>query len=328
MGNRDTDNLVSAAAGMGASALWWFSQNEDDRAQKIRRLREDQRELNVRFNELVGSGDWYRLTTGAVRDVISGLATTNAVRVPSTPIPNPQSQIRPDLTGGANIPGLNWPPTVAGYNQSANPDSLGELALAAQSWTYEENRSWQQGFTLAQRPQPGQKTQIFLAAQGLAQTLATESLTLDGYKTAWGRLFGNEAQVPPDAHLDPARPPSASVVAPNIQSVALLSSSQVPGHPFNNPNTDAAMRFRVSVGPGGVPSAAVAFVVNFGSQYLWSQNGTLAQFQPVVIVNGPFFYVDNITANGFQIKTVNALSANTTYDVFIMSCAGIRQGAF
>lgn len=323
--SRDSDNLLAAASGMGASALWWFSQNEDDRNQKLRNLRIDQRNLTDRFNEFQSNGDWYRLTTSAVRDVISGLSTSNAVRTPSGPIPNPSTQVRPDVTSGANIGNLSWPPAVSTYNANGNPESFGELAVAAQVLTFEENRAWQQGMAGARQPTAAQKMQIFLAAQGLSQTLTDESLTLDQYKAAWGSLFGSAPSPTVDPHIDPSRPPTPSGFAANVTAVVPLSSASIAGHPFTNPNTDTAMRFRVSVGAGGVGATNVVFTVTFGTSWTWTApNGQSYPMQPAVLVNAPFFYVDSITASGFQIKAINALTANTAYDVFVICSSGLR----
>lgn len=320
-----TDKIVATGLGAGASALWWFQQNERDRADKMRNIQLDGRDTRDRLNDMLSSGDWYRLTTTAVRDVISGFSTANALRVAPTAIPNPVYQTRPDLTGGANIPGLSWPPTVSTYTENGNPQSFGELAQAAQVFTYEENRAWSQGMTLPKPPSQDMKSQIFFAAQGLSNTLAGMKMTMAQYQAAWLAVFLQaHGQSAGDPHFDPNKSPMAGAFGAGIASVVALTAQNVPGFPYMNPNTDAAMRFRVTTN-AAVGSGNPIFTVTFATSYQWVRpmDGVTLPFQPVVHANGPLFYIEGISHNGFVVKNQNSLAANQVYDVFISVNAGV-----
>lgn len=322
----ETNKILATATGMGASALWWFAQNENDRNDKFRALKLDQRDTQDRLNEHLSSGDWYRLTTPAVRDVISGFSTANAIRTAPTPIPSTLNQSRPDVTGGANIPTMSWPPIAASYNAAGNPEAFGELATAGQVFTFEEPRAWNQGLALARPPSPDTKLQIFYAAQGLVTTVAGLRLNLAQYQTAWTQLFTFAMQASSlNPHLDPSKPPTVSAVNGALASVMPLSSASIPSYNYSNPNTDTAMRFRVSVGSGGgLPALSAVFSVSFWTEYKWTRaDGAVLPTQPVVIANGPFFFIDNITSSGFTVRNANNLVANASLDVFISVSAGV-----
>lgn len=325
----ETNKLIATATGMGASALWWFAQNEQDRNDRFRNLKADQRDTSDRLNELMSSGDWYRLTTSAVRDVMSGISTANAVRTAPTPIPTTVNQTRPDYTAGTNISSLSWPVQAAPYNSAGNPEAFAELAQAGQVFTFEEPRAWSQGLTLARSPSANTKEQIFLSAQGLSQTLNSLSLTLPQYQVAWTQLFTAASSIQPgiSPHQDPSKAPAVGTLNANIASVTPMNPAAIPGYPYNNPNTDAGMRFRITTGAGNVPALATLFSVSFGSEYKWTRSdGAVFMYQPVVVCNGPLFFADSITPTGFTMRTTNALGASSTFDVFISVSGGVSIG--
>lgn len=325
--SRDGDKVLAAATGMGASALWWFSENERDRNDKLRQLKFDNRDLNDRLNELMSSGDWYRLTTSAVRDVISGLSTSNAVRTAATPIPSTVNQTRPDLSVGANIPLLSWPPATAPYNGNGNPEAFGELAIAAQAFTFEEPRAWNQGLTLSRSPSTETKQQYFQSAQGLGQALNEVRLSTAQYKTVWTNLFnGNTGGgVSTSPHLNSLQPPGVGGLNAGVASVQPLTAPVVAGHPYQNPQTDAAQRWRVTTAAGGVAAGSVCFTVSFATEYKWirPQDGAVLPYQPIVVVGGPVFYIEQVSSTGFQVKNASALSGNTVYDLFVSVTGGL-----
>lgn len=185
---KTSSKMMATAAGMGAGALYWFAKSEPERAERIRNLKLDTREVRDRLNELLSSGDWFRVTLPVVRDFIAGLSTAHVPRAIPTAIPaSPGS--RPDLSGGENIPSLSWPPQPAAYSSTGNPESFGELAQAAQVLTFEEPRAWSQGLTQRISPTSDAKNQIFWAANALGSTLSSLHLTLEQYQVIWRDLF-------------------------------------------------------------------------------------------------------------------------------------------
>ena len=325
------ENTKGLLAGGGAAALYWWGRNEDDRTARIRALRADQRDLKERLNELLSTGDWIRLQLPVVRDAITGIASASAGAAVPSPIPNPVSQSRPDVSQGNNVPNMQWPPLAPQYDPNGNTNQVGEMAMAFRTLTYQEPRAFLQGLCLDDVPSAEGLFQIFAAAQGLSAAASSLSLTVAQYKAAWLALFSGLDPTPEIGanHEDPSRRPSAT---PSIAGLAIVPLTNVggsiPGYPYANRNTDAVQRYRITVPPAGVGAGLTVATVQFGAEYRYRDpNGTSQAFQPaipMVMSNlGALFGASAITPTGFNLVAQSSLASGTTHDVSLTIIAGV-----
>ena len=172
--------------------------------------------------------------------------------------------------------------------------------------------------------------QIYDAANALIAQFCGQKLTWQQYKDAWARLFGGATGIATttDPHIDPARPPIViGALGANVASVVPLSSSSIAGYPYANRNTDTAMRFRITAGGGNVGAGTTICTVQFGSEFrIRDAANALVSIQPVETVNSNTnrIYADNITSIAFTIANSGQINANSTLDVFISACAGLK----
>lgn len=323
------DNTSGALVGAGATALYWWARTEDDRRRRYNELRDDQRAIEVRLNEFLASGDIFRIQLPVVRDAFTGIAEASAGTAAPSPVPNPPSFSRPNTTGGANVPFLQWPPAVPLYDRNGNTNTLGEMAVAFRNFTYQENRAWNQGINLAQAPSANGLMQIFWAANGLSSIVSLLNLTADQYKTAWANLFatvgGSSLAV---SHEDPLRSPSAVATFVGLTIVPLTSLNGGPGT-YANRNTDNAMRFRVTVPGGGVGAGQAIATITFGAEYRYRDphTGAAVPFQPAIPLAASNlavgFCASNITSTGFTLVAKDVLVGGTVHDLTITVVPGI-----
>jgi hypothetical protein len=332
MSNETTGALTGAAA----SALYWWTRNENDRDRRLRDLKADNRDLKERFNELLMGGDLVRMQLPIVRDAVTGIAEASAGAAVASPVPNPTTQSRPNLSSGSNIPGMQWPPLSPNYDSNGNTNQLGEMAIAFRTLTYQENRAWNQGLTLANVPTAGGLLQLFYAAQGLTGAVASLGLSIAQYQTAWTGLFAGFAPTPPTppttaavVHEDPSRPPSVSPIFAGLNIVPLTNQAGgVPGYAYANRNTDSVQRYRVTAPAGGVGAGIAIGTVTFGTEYRYRDSiGNLVPFQPAIPLAmsslNASFGATNITSTGFTIVAKEVLAGSTVHDVTLVVIPGL-----
>ena len=198
------DELFSSAlVGAGGAALWWWKQDADDRDNRIRTNQLDVRDLSRSFDLLVGGSDWIRLQAPTMRDHIIGIAAATPESQPSETVPPLVASVqRPDLSGGANIPGLAWPPSIGTYDSTGKTRAPGELATAAYVSTFQEPRAWAQGLTQSRPPSPTALLQLFYAAQGLSAAAGAQNLSPPQWVNLWTQLFGGVIPAPAPGRSD------------------------------------------------------------------------------------------------------------------------------
>lgn len=88
------------ALGAGAltALLVQLDSDQQQRDQRLRELRQDQRELSVRLNEFLSGWDWSRLMSPLVRDALAGIAAAQRRVAAPTLVPQAGLRERPDLT--------------------------------------------------------------------------------------------------------------------------------------------------------------------------------------------------------------------------------------
>jgi hypothetical protein len=314
----------AALVGAGASTLFWWQTLETDRANRLRQVQNDTRDVNTRITDLVSSGDWFRLTTGPVRDVVTGVATAVQVQPTPTAIPVSTVQSRPDLSGGNNIPGIAWPPVAATYDQYGNPQSFTELMTAGQVQTYQEPRAFAQGLCQGKPPAGAGLMQIFYAAQGLSTVASAQTFTLSQYQQAFTNLFsqagtgqsGPAGQSAVDPHQDQTKNPTAS---PAISAI-----TQVQPQP-GAPNTDANQQWLFTQGAGTLNAGLPVFTVTFAKPYRYQPpSGSPTVFSPQVICTTLGFGVTGVSSSGFTVITLAPLSAAQAMLVSVLVVPGVQ----
>src|SRR3569832_1058098 len=198
------DPLASLSAGALAALLVQLDADQQQRDQRLRELRQDQRELSVRLNEFLSGWDWSRLLSPLVRDALAGLAA--AQRRPPAPalVPGVVLRDRPDLT--ATSPRATWPPTAGSYEAQGKPAVLGELAEFFFALCYEEPRIVMRALTQRLPPTAEAKVQFQSAFQGLSVAVTSQTLTLDQWLALWLRLFSSSSVAGPKGDPGPAGP--------------------------------------------------------------------------------------------------------------------------
>jgi hypothetical protein len=90
------------------------------------------------------------------------------------------------------------------------------------------------------------------------------------------------------------------------------------GYQYQHLNSDAAMKFRLTVGSAVVNAVSTLFQVQFGTPYVNKQG---MPYQPVVTCSYSPFYIINVTPSGFQVQTLTALTANQVVDFGLTTAA-------
>ncbi|MFO0572386.1 MAG: hypothetical protein U1A78_00165 [Polyangia bacterium] len=337
--SQNNDNLNGALTGIALAAATHWARYEDDSQRRLRNVRLDAEEALDLIRDMQGRGDVIRSRLPTVMDAQVGISIASPQPAAAAVIPSTTPLVRPDLAAQMEtaVSDMTWPPEPGQYDDRGMVKRAGELTSLFLSLTYEEIRAFVQGLAQTRPPSRECKVQIFYAANALVAQLCGQKLTWQQYKDAWARLFGvpgggvgggNTPVVSPDSHSDPAREPKViqGSLATDVQSVVPLSPTYIPGYPFANRNTDAAMRFRVTIGANVVPASSTVVRIQFGTEYKFRDlNNVLQPVQPCVQVNAagaPRIYADQITSTTFSLVNAQSLSANTAYDVFITATAG------
>lgn len=316
------------ATGTGLAAVYSWARHDDETQRRLRNNRNDIRDLDRDFGELLARGEIIRSRLPIVQDVQVGTAMANPNNPPPVTVPGGlPGTVRPQLADVAQIDvgQLSWPPKPGKYSDNGQVVEIGELTVSALAQTFEEFRAMVLGIVQSQSPTAAQKIQIYYAFHALVAQLEAQGLTLAQYRDAWARLFGGSGSVG-DVHQDPARPPMVvpGSLGTNVTSVVPLTAGSVPGYPFSNPNTDAAMRFRVTTSGNVVAGTQIASI-RFGSDYRYQQpNGSIVAIQPFVTPSPGAYgiYTLGATSQTFEIYNTLQIPAGTL-DVFISTTAGV-----
>lgn len=332
MSRNDENNLNGALTGIAIAAAAHWSRYDDDTQRRLRNVRLDAEEALDLIRDMQSRGEVIRSRLPTVMDAQVGIAIASPQPASAALVPSTTPLVRPNLTTQMEtaVADMTWPPVPGQYDDRGLVKQAGELTSMFLSLTYEEIRAFVQGLAQARPPSRDCKVQIYYAANALIAQLCGQKLTWQQYKDAWARLFGGAAGAAStvDAHSDPSRPPIVvGALGANVTSVVPLSSSSIAGYPYANRNTDSAMRFRIIAGGGNVGAGTTICTIQFGSEYrIRDTTNTLISIQPVVTVNSNTnrIYADNITSTAFTIANSGQINANSTLDVFISACAGLK----
>lgn len=334
--SRTNENLNGAITGIAVAAAAHWTRYDDETQRRLRNVRLDAEEALELVREMQRRGEVVRSRLPSVMDAEVGLALANPQPPAASVLPTTAPLSRPNLTSQMEtaVADLTWPPEPGQYDERGLVQQAGELTSMFLALTFEEVRAFIQGLAQSRPPSREAKVQICLAAQALVAQLCEQHATLPQYKAAWARLFETEVTPLPRAvprfalHLDSARLPQITgPFGTNVQSVAFLNSLSGSLSPYANPNTDAAMRLRVTAATtGDIAEGTALCIVRFGTEFKYrGGDGTLVPFQPVIQVHSRkhAVYADTITSTGFALFCSSPIEAGRTLDVFISTSTGI-----
>lgn len=314
MDNRETEIEGALTGALTALAANWV-RAENQTQRQIFQAKEEARDATTALRSLTSSGFIQRLSRPIVNDALGGLLL--AEQRPDHPSVTPSlKQIhRIPLAHGMrqHIDRLRWPPKEGQYDEQGLCIKPGDLVTLFLGLTYGEGQCWNLGLLQDEPPTREQREQIYFAANALTKVLYGTSLTFDEFVEAWKRLFnGAGGASTGDSHNNAASPPTVSSVNLALLSVKPLGSEALGGaYNYKSQNTDRANKWRIEVGPSGVPVAQTLFQVNFSSQFV--RDGQ--PYVPVVLAQGLGMSAVNLTPSGFGVQSIFALAANTVIDV-------------
>jgi hypothetical protein len=316
--------LDAGLLGAAGAALWWWNQDAQNQDNQLRVIAQDTQDANSRIGALVRSSDWIRMQAPTVRDAIIGVAAATPAAQPPATVPTIISSVsRPDLSSGANIPSLSWPPAPGVYDSLGRTNRVGQLGLAFSVLTYQEPTAFLQGLTQERPPTPDEAMALFLAAQAFAQAVMAKNLTQAQWQVFWSTLINGgtpaSSLTAPDVHADSSRPPSAT--PQTAAAVMPLNGTTVPGYPYSNPNTDAVSRWRITTNPAGNSNGDVLFHVAFAREFRTLNN---APFQPAIMIDKAYqMRPANVTSTGFDVVALCSFGPNSTVDIMVATVAGV-----
>ena len=323
---KDDNTLNGTLTGVALAAAAHWARYDDGTQRSLRNVRADAEEALDRIRDSQSRGEALRSRLPVVMDAQVGIALASPQTTAAAVIPSTNPLTRPDLTTQMEsaISEMSWPPEPGQYDERGMVKQAGELTAMFLAMTYEEVRAFVQGLAQARPPSADCKMQTYYAANALVAQLCAQKLTWQQYKDAWARLFGGGSMSGPvtavEPHSNPALPPQIlGPLGSNVQSVVPLNNLNVAGA-YANPNTDRAMRFRITAGAGSVNAPTPVASVRFGAEFRYrAPDGSVVPMQPVVIINSKqnILFADNITSTGFTICTCQPIVANTSVDAFI-----------
>lgn len=316
--NEKTSNAASGAltgAVLAATAAW--SRYDDDTQRRLSNVRDDARDAANQIRDLQSRGEAIRARLAVVQDFQVGVAVANATEPSSAVLPTVTPILRPNIFDSmeASIADLNFPPQPGQYDARGMVLKVGEMTALGLALTFQETRAFLQGLLQDRPPSRDGNVQIFYAANALIKVVKDLRLTANDYIGAWQRLFGagsGSGGATAVSHTNVQTAPTVLAVDPGVASMKPLGLPDIP-LPYKHQNTDAANKWRITVGAANINAGAVVSSIQFGQTY--TKNGEA--YQPVVSVNDPRFQVVNVTATGFQIMNLNQLIATQAYDIYI-----------
>ena len=322
MDNRD-DEIEGALTGALAvlAANWVRADNHNQRL--VANAKEEAHNASSTLRNLINSGFIQRLTRPIVSDALGGLLLAEQRADQPSVTPSLQQIRRISLAHGMkqHIDQLRWPPKEGQYDDQGLCIKAGDLVTLFLGLTYGESKSWNLGLLQHDAPNRDQREQIFLAAHALTKVLYGTGLSFDEFVAAWKRLFTGavESTTSADPHEDTANPPTIAGVNVNLTSVVALGSETLGNaYSYLSQNTDRTNKWRITVGPVGVPVAQTLFQVNYSSQF--KRKNQL--YVPMVAAQGLGMSAVSVTPSGFGVQSIFALSANTVVDVGFSTMGG------
>ena len=313
MDNRESDELTGALSGALAALASSWLESDSRTVRTANGARDDARAANKTIQSLKDSGWFQRVARPIVSDALGGLLLAErAPEVPSvTPSIRQVHRINLARLVKSYVERLRWPPREGQYDEFGRSLKAGDMVTLFLGMTYEEHQSWSLGLLQSDPPDEDQRKQIYYAANALSNVLYGTELEFADFVAAWKRLFlGTNAAK--DAHDDETKPPQIALVNPNITNVVPLGSEgMLPAFVNPSQNTDRANKWRVSVGPAGLPAGQVFFQVNYATA--WTRNGK--PYSPVVAAQGVGLSATNLQPTSFQAQSVFAVAANTIVDI-------------
>ena len=247
---------LALAAGALAALLVQLDSDQHQRDQRLRELRQDQRDLSVRLNEFLSGWDWSRLLSPLVRDALAGIAAAQRGPMAAALVPRFVLRARPDLT--ASPLRATWPPAAGVYDSHGKPEALGELAEFFFSLCYEEPRIVLRALTQRLPPTSEAKAQLQSAFQGLSVAVTSQNFTLAEWLALWLRLFSGapSSAGPPGAKGDPGPKGDPGATGPKGDPGATGAKGDPgPTGPKGDPGPAGAKGDPGATGPKGDPGA-------------------------------------------------------------------------
>lgn len=315
-----TSNAMSGAltgAVLAAAASW--SRYDDDTQRRLNNARDDARDAANQIRDLQSRGEAIRSRLPVVQDFQVGVAVANATEPSSQVLPTVTPILRPNIFDSmeASISDLNFPPQPGQYDSRGMVLKVGEMTALGLALTFQETRAFLQGLLQDRPPSREGNVQIFYAANALIKVVKDLRLTATDYIGAWQRLFGagsgSGGGATAVSHTNVMTAPTVLSVDPGVASMKALGLPDIPAALYKHNNTDAANKWRITVGGANINAGTVVSSIQFGQPY--TKNGDA--YQPVVTVNDPRFQVVNVTASGFQLMNLNQLIASQAYDIYI-----------
>lgn len=325
--NEKTSNAMSGAltgAVLAATASW--ARYDDDTQRRLNNTRDDARDAQNQIRDLQSRGDMIRTRLPVVQDFQVGVAIANSSDPAPAPIPNPTAVSRPNIFNAmeVSIGDLSYPPQPGVYDSRGMVQKVGEMTALALALTFEEVRAFLQGLVQESAPSRDGKIQLFYASNTLVQVVKNLKLTPVDYVAAWKRLFGVSDGVAGSggatttvSHTSVQTPPTVNATDAGIASMKPLGLPDLP-LAYKHNNTDAANKWRITVGAGNINAGTIVATMQFGQPF--TKNGD--PYQPVVTINDPRFQVANVTNVGFQIVNYTQLTATLSYDIYVSVSGG------
>jgi hypothetical protein len=314
----ELDNMLGALTGAGIATLTQWSRLQDTQDSRYRNLRSDVRDVRDAFVDTQGYGEMIRLRLAVVQDLLSGISRASATAATPSPLPQPGTGTgRPDLCTGieAAISGFAYPPRAGTYDARGNITALGELATVGTALTFEEVRAALHGFVICGGTTGAQRIAIYRGINALVETVAGLGMTKAEFAAAWARVFAPSSSVNLDPHTNPNLPPT----------IAALNGVTITVLPLNvQPRTDAAHRFTVIVGGGGLPADNPFAQVTFATPYRFDVGGVPTPFAPIVIASGSLRPVRATAASStiYRLAAYDALGAGDVFEVSVSVSPG------
>lgn len=304
---------------IAAAANW--ARYDDDTQRRLRNVRLDAEHALEVVRDMQSRGEAIRSRLPTVNDAQVGIALANSTEPTPQAVPTSGAPARPDVfsTMETAVADMSWPPQPGQYDDRGMVRQVGELTATFLTLTFEEVRAWVQGLAQTKQPSRDAKVQIFYAANSLISTISTLKLSWQDYKDAWARLFtgsggiapGGGGPNPSTTHTSVSNPPYISQMDGGLVSAKPLGLPELPLG-YEHQNTDAANKWRISVGGANVNADTNILTVTFGSTY--TKNGK--PYQPVVSSSDSRFYIGSISPGGFVVRNNVQLPAGQSFDVF------------
>jgi hypothetical protein len=304
---------------IAAAANW--ARYDDDTQRRLRNVRQDAEHALEVVRDIQSRGEAIRSRLPTVNDAQVGIALANSTEPTPQAVPTGGAPARPDVSSTMEtaVADMSWPPQPGQYDDRGMVRQVGELTTTFLTLTFEEVRAWVQGLAQTKQPSRDAKVQIFYAANSLISTISAMKLSWQDYKDAWARLFGANNGFPPGGGVPNPNTTHTSISTPPY--ITQMDNGLIWAKPLGLPdlplgyehqNTDAANKWRLTVGANTVNADTNILTITFGSPY--TKNGK--PYQPVVSSSDPRFYIATVTPGGFVVRNNVQLLANASFDVF------------